>query len=102
MLRHSVPTFRQVLEALRVEWWESTPRCASTPELRNENPTTSRFYSQALCPCAMTGLLFPLAYIILVVQKILMYDKFLLLPTHAGSSRIFIDSIHTVIIKKNS
>ena len=33
----TLPTFLRVLEALRVGWWNSTPRFASKPERRNEN-----------------------------------------------------------------
>ena len=29
-------TFRRVLDTLRVEWWNSMPRFAPTPEQRNE------------------------------------------------------------------
>ena len=61
-----VPYFPRILEALRVEWRNSTPRFASTPQRRNENInvnkyfmsssgielTTSRFYIHTLCPCA--------------------------------------------------
>ena len=60
-----------VLEALHVEWRNSMPRFAPTPEQRNENinltnisfprvgiePTTNRFYIHTLCPCATTGAL---------------------------------------------
>ena len=37
MLRYSFPIFCWILEALRVEWQNSTPRFASTPERRNGN-----------------------------------------------------------------
>ena len=64
------PTFCRILEALLVEWQNSTTHFASTPERKNGNinlnkylisssgiePTSSRFYSHTLCPCATTGL----------------------------------------------
>ena len=44
VLRHSVPHFLPILEALRVEWQNSTPRLASTPERRNGNKNLSKYF----------------------------------------------------------
>ena len=63
--------FRRILEALRAEWRNSTPRFASTPERRNKDinlntyfissigieSTTSGVYSYTMYPCATTGLI---------------------------------------------
>ena len=46
VLRHSVPHFLPncVLEALRVEWQNSTPRLTSTPERRNGNINLNKYF----------------------------------------------------------
>ena len=44
MLRHSFPTFCRILEALCVEWQNSTPRLSSTPERRNGNINLSKYF----------------------------------------------------------
>ena len=66
MLRHSVPHFPPSSGGIACCVAELT-RFTSTPERRNENinkyfisssgiePTTSRFYSHTLRPCAITG-----------------------------------------------
>ena len=38
------PTFCRILEALRVEWQNSTPHLASTPERRNGNINLSKYF----------------------------------------------------------
>ena len=78
VLRHSVPHFPPsfFLEALRIEWRNSTPRFGSTQEGRNEiinvykywlfssgEPTTSRFCRHTLCLCATTSLDIPITSI---------------------------------------
>ena len=43
----TVPIFRRIPEAFRVEWQNSTPRFASTPERRNKNIKYSRMGIEA-------------------------------------------------------
>ena len=75
-----------VLDVLRAEWRNSTPRFASTPERRNEKnnvnkytslprvgiePTTSRFHSHTLYLCATTGLIFTLRTCVsMIIRKV--------------------------------
>ena len=44
VLRQSVPHFCRIREALRVEWQNSTPLFASTPERRNNNINLSKYF----------------------------------------------------------
>ena len=58
MLRRSVPHLPQVM---RLEWRNSTPRVASTPERRNGNRNLNKYlisygFTLTICHCATTGL----------------------------------------------
>ena len=46
-LRSPLSAFRRVLDALRVEWRNSTPRFASTPERRNDNLNVNKYLSSS-------------------------------------------------------
>ena len=44
VLRNSLAHFSPILDALRVEWWNSTSRSVLTPELRNGNITLNKYF----------------------------------------------------------
>ena len=80
MLLEIFPTFRRVLEALRIEWRNSTPCFASVPERRNENINLSKYFIE----CVLYPQ--PVGFTVTLCATYICYDMYIILnKTVVGS-----------------